>query len=123
MTPSNSWRVVAAGIACAIVFVTSGCSQRVADLTLISTKNIDLSDTTLDARHGKRVKGDHCAYSLLGLLPLGVPNLKNAVDRALEAGGGNIMVDEVTYVRSYYFILFGMSCVDVEGTVLVAPAG
>jgi hypothetical protein len=108
---------------CAAAILASGCSLRTADLTLISTKNIDLSDATLDARSGKRFKGEDCAYSLLGLLPLGVPNLEEAVDRALEAGGGNVMVDEVTYVRSYYFILFGMSCVDAEGTVLVAPTG
>ena len=99
----------------------AGCTIRAADLTLVSTKNIDLSDARLDSRTGKRAKGEDCAYSLLGLLPLGVPNLKTAVDRALESAGGNVMVDEVTYLKSYYFILFGMSCIEAEGTVLTAP--
>jgi hypothetical protein len=55
------------------------------------------------------------------MIPFGVPNLKNTVDKALEAGNGNVMVDEVTYVQGYYFVIGGMSCIKVEGTVLTAP--
>jgi len=101
-----------------IVLVLSGCTVRVADLTLVSTKNIDLSNTQLDARKGERITGENCAIALLGLLPLGVPNLQEAVDEALEKGKGNVMVDEVTYVKQAYFILFSQSCIEVEGTVL-----
>ncbi len=35
-----------------------GCSFRVADLTLVSTKNIDLSQARLDMREGRRFKGE-----------------------------------------------------------------
>jgi len=106
-----------------VTLIISGCSVRTADLTLVSTKNIDLTDTRLDARLGQRQKGEDCIFSLLGIIPFGVPNLKNAVDKALEAGKGNVMVDEVTYVQGYYFVLGGMSCIKVEGTVLTAPVG
>ena len=95
-----------------------GCTFRVADLTLVSTKNVDLNNTSLDARKGTREKGEHCAFALLGLIPLGIPNLEEAVDEALEKGKGNIMVDQVTYSTGAYYILLSQSCIEVEGTVL-----
>lgn len=95
-----------------------GCTTRVADLTLVSTKNIDLSKATLDIRKGRRVKGEDCTIALLGLFPLGIPNLENAMDDALEKGRGNVMVDQVTYLSGAYFVLASQSCVRVEGTVL-----
>jgi hypothetical protein len=98
--------------------LTSGCSVRVADLTLISTKNIDLSNATLDVRKGQRTKGEDCAIALLGLIPLGIPNLEEAVDDALEKGKGNVMVDQVSYSKGAYFIIASQSCIEVEGTVL-----
>ncbi len=99
-----------------------GCSTRVADLTLVSTKNIDLSNAQLDVRQGKRVKGEDCAIILLGILPLGTPSLETAIDRALEKGNGNVMVDQVTYFKWAYFILATQSCIEVEGTVLAVAA-
>ena len=122
MTRTNEHRRRVAALTLACGLGLAGCTVRVADLTLISTKNIDLSNARLDARQGQRVKADDCIYSILGLIPLGVPNLENAVDRALEKGGGNIMVDQVTYQSGYYFVLLGMNCILVEGTVLRAPS-
>lgn len=101
----------------AAVFLTNGCSVRVADLTLVSTKNIDLSDANFDAKKGRRAKGEDCVVLLLGV-PFGVPNLEKAVDKALETGGGNVMVDQVTYANAVNFIIAGQSCIEVEGTVL-----
>lgn len=103
------------------LFFATACSIRTADLTLVSTKNIDLSDTRLDAKSGQRQTAKDCVFILFGLIPFGVPNLETAVDRALEAGKGNIMIDEVTWVEGYYFFVGGLSCIKVEGTVLSAP--
>ena len=80
-------------LALAAAICMGGCRTRIADLTLVSTKNIDLSSTSLDIRTGQRVTGQDCVYSVFGLIPLGVPNLQEAVDDALEKVGGNIMVD------------------------------
>ncbi len=98
----------------------SGCSVRVANLNLVSTKNIDLSDTGLDARKGQRYKGEDCRFVLLGLIPFGLPNLEEAVDKALEAGNGNVMVDEVTEYKNIWYLIGGLICIEVEGTVLNA---
>lgn len=102
------------------VLLVSGCTARIADLTLVSTKNIDLSDTQLDARKGTRHKGEDCRISLLGI-PFGFPNMKEAVDKALEAGNGNVMVDEVTENKVTWFLIGHHECIVVEGTVLTAP--
>lgn len=99
----------------------SSCSMRVADLTMVSTKNIDLSDTQLDARKGQRQTGEDCRFNLLGLIPFGLPNMEEAVDKALEKGKGNVMVDEVTEYKIIWVVIGFISCIDVEGTVLNAP--
>lgn len=98
-----------------ILFLGSGCSVRVADLTLVSTKNIDLSNVTLDLKKGKRTKGEDCVFVFL--FPFGIPNLKDAIDDALEKANGNIMVDQVSYYVNKSFLI-GQSCIEVEGTVL-----
>ncbi|MGR8981097.1 MAG: hypothetical protein ACU84H_13525 [Gammaproteobacteria bacterium] len=102
------------------VLFLSGCTARIADLTLVSTKNIDLSDTHLDARTGQRQVGEDCGFFLLGI-PLHLPNLEEAVDRALEKGGGNIMIDQVTETKITWMLLGHQQCIKVEGTVLTAP--
>jgi hypothetical protein len=120
MIPSNKAKVLTV-VLLSTIFLATACSIRTADLTLVSTKNIDLSDTRLDAKLGQRQTAKDCVFILLGIIPFGVPNMKTAVDRALEAGKGNIMIDEVTWVENYYFVLGGQSCIKVEGTVLTVP--
>ena len=56
-------------------------------------------------------------YIYLFLFPWGVPNLETAIDKALEKGNGNIMVDQVTYYN-FFSIGIGYACFVVEGTVL-----
>ncbi len=102
------------------LMMLSGCVTRIADLTLVSTKNIDLSDTQLDVRTGQRQTGEDCRLSLLGIT-FGLPNLKEAVDEALEKGRGNIMVDQVTELKVTWIVLGHIMCYQVEGTVLTVP--
>jgi len=103
------------------LLMLSSCSWRVADLTMVSTKNIDLSNTQLDARTGQRQTGQDCHFNLLGLIPFGLPNMEEAVDKALEKGKGNVMVDEVTEYENIWVVLGFITCINVEGTVLSAP--
>jgi len=121
MTPTNRTMPIILIIIIATALFMPGCTVRTADLTLVSTKNIDYTDMNVNMKQGKRYKGEDCTYTLLGI-PLGqvMPNLKTAVDDALQQGGGNIMLDEVTYVKGAWYILGTMSCYDVEGTVLNA---
>ena len=100
-----------------------GCTTRIGDLTFVSTRNIDLTHVSLDMQQGKRVKGSDCKYAILGIIPLGLPTLQGAVDDALQKGGGNVMIDQVTYISNYWFVLFSRSCIRSEGTVLDTKSG
>ncbi len=116
----SSRSLLPAGFAAASIILT-GCTTRVADLTVISTKNIDLSNVSIDVRQGKRAVGSDCAVWPLGI-PIRIPTIETAVDRALEQGGGNIMIDQVTYVSAYTWIIASYNCIRAEGTVLSTTA-
>lgn len=105
-----------------ITIFSTGCTQRIADLTLVSTKNIDMKEVHVDPRKGSRQKGEDCRIALLGLIPLGLPSLKEAVDQALEKGNGNIMIDQVTERKATWFVLATQFCFVVEGTVVNSPS-
>ena len=104
----------------AILTTLSACTSRVADLTLVSTKNLGSSSLNLSSKSGKRERAEDCKFSLLGI-PFGIPSLETAVDKALEAGNGTIMVDEVTEEKTTWVILGNINCIVVEGTVVNPP--
>lgn len=117
MTPSckGSARLPAVAFA---ALLCVGCTGRLGDFTLISTKNVDLSDASIDVKAGRRVTGEDCRYIAL-FIPLGAPSIKEAVDDALENGNGNLLVDEVTFVRSWYLpLVVGENCYIAEGTAV-----
>jgi hypothetical protein len=73
----------------------SGCTTRLVDFTMISTKNIDLSRSADFRRAQQRVKGKDEAMIII-FIPTGVPNMKEAIDRALESVPGAVaLVDGV----------------------------
>jgi hypothetical protein len=83
----------------------AGCSQRIIDFTVISSKNINLP-----VAHGStRVTGEDCKI-------FGQPMLKGAVDKAIESAGTDYdgLVDGVLYFKTGFLGL--MHCYVVEGT-------
>ena len=90
------------------------CSQRILDFTIISSKNTSLR--IKDGGKGPRVTGeDMAAYFLF---PLGNPQVKNAVDRAIESAGPgyDALLDGVIYSHYKVFLLFGSFGFSIEGT-------
>lgn len=110
-----------AQLVCAAFFmfmVLSGCTDRLGDFTMISTKNVDLSDAEVNLSKGRRATEDDCKPVVI-IFPIGRPDLKEAVDSALEEGQGNLMVDLVVYSRWWYVPpIFGLRCMVAEGTVV-----
>lgn len=102
--------------------ILSSCSQRVFDFTMVSTKNIDLSNAGTFKRANTRVKGEHGVYMVI-YIPLGAPNLKMAIDKAIESTPGAIaLVDGVVYYKSWWAIVTGYTGYVVEGTALIDPS-
>lgn len=117
---TNNLKLVAFLLLSIVIY---GCSTRVGDLNIVSTKEIDLSKGfSLDASHAKRYLGEDCSFFIHPDIPLfGFPNLETAVDRALLKGKGNVMIDEVTKVSKIWIIIGTIECISAEGAVLSAP--
>ena len=90
----------------------AGCTVRVTDFTVISTKN---QQATAGYAQGPRTTGESCIPVIF--FPLGSPNLKTAIDNTIEkAGPGyDALVDGVVYYKNKSFI-FGSVCYEVQGT-------
>ena len=101
----------------------SGCVTRIMDFTVISSKNVDIPGT-----RGEKVEGEDMK-SIVIVFPTGQPNIKEAVDRALEKGNGDVLLDGVIYAKSWYIpYVYGQTGFVVDGTAMrtsragVAPA-
>ena len=93
-------------LAFSLLFIMEGCSSRLVDFTIISSKSLAIRYQ--DGAKGQRIKG-----SSMGFLGLGA-NVKAAVDNAIEKAGGNYdaLVDGVLYSRDNLI----MAGYEVEGT-------
>ncbi len=95
--------------------IIGGCTQRVLDFTIVSSKQMHMR--VKDSGKGNRVEGKDGVYWLI-TIPLGIPNLKEAVDRAIESAGPgyDALVDGVIYQQTYWYIITGYSGYKVVGT-------
>ena len=114
------FRFILAG---SIAVAVSGCATRLVDFTMISTKNIDWTHAANFQRAKDRVKGED-EVSIIIFIPTGVPNIKEAVDRAIEKVPGAIaLVDGVLTQKSWYIpYIFGKFTYIIEGTPLIDPS-
>ncbi|HYM21382.1 MAG TPA: hypothetical protein VEW28_10330 [Candidatus Kapabacteria bacterium] len=92
-----------------------GCTTRIGDFTVISTKNCDV------AAGGKYIKkgsfeGDDMALMII-VIPTGFPNLKTAVDKCIEAGDGDLITNAVLSSKFWWAVLVGSSGYEVKGDV------
>lgn len=105
-----------------LALVLGSCTRRFLDFTMVSTKNVDLSKASTFERSSVRASGEDGVYWVLWI-PLGYPNLKEAVDRAIESTPGAVaLVDGVVYSKGWWAILTGYSAYIVEGTPLLDPS-
>lgn len=100
------------------VAVLSGCSARVADLTVASTKNYNLNSNQFFK--GARVKGEDSAPIVI--FPLGIPNVKTAIDRAIEKNRCSVALSDVVITQFHHAFLFGKFGFIVEGTEVIDRA-
>ena len=91
----------------------AACTTRLTDYTILNTKNFTLPK---NVKLGKRATGEDCKLVIL-FWPLGTPSLKEAVDKALEKGNGDILVDAVVYSETRSYLVVSQLCWVVTGTV------
>jgi hypothetical protein len=99
-------------LAFGLCLMLAGCMSRsrVADLTVMSSKNISSLE---GAQNMGTFEGKDCRSMISGQMP----NQEEALDRALEAGKGNAMIDAVIYFTPAP-CLFASTCWEVKGTVI-----
>ncbi|EEJ5117652.1 hypothetical protein [Salmonella enterica] len=104
----------------------SGCSIRAADLTLASTKNININSDTSESYKlsgkprfikGARVTGTN--YVPVVLVPFGVPDVEEAADSAIEQDHCAVALSDVVINQNNYSFLFGALGFEVEGDLVI----
>ncbi|UJF17866.1 hypothetical protein L0B53_12605 [Vibrio sp. SS-MA-C1-2] len=94
---------------------TTGCSQRVADLTVASTQNINMNSN--DFIEGKRVKGTDTVAAII--FPLGTPNVEEAFDDAIKHDPCIVGLTDTVITHNWFYLYFGYFQYNVEGTELI----
>ena len=104
-------------VASCLIFALSGCTIRLGDFTVISSKNVKIPTVA----KGPRVKGEDCVMVIL--FPWGIPNMEEATDKAIQSAGPeyDALVDSVLYYVNNSFII-GQVCYKVEGTPINTKA-
>lgn len=95
--------------------VASGCTVRVADMTVASTKNYNLNSSKFIK--GERVVGED-NYPVV-LFPLGFPNIKAAMDNAIQKDRCAVGLTDVVMSSVNHSFLFGMIGYRVEGDLII----
>ena len=106
-----SFKVVLA--ACVLGLALSACSVRVGDFTLWSTKNADLGNKYVKTG---RFEAKSMTKMIL-FIPLHIGNLKEAVDRTIEAGGGDALTNCVLFQESLPLIIYNEGGFRIEADV------
>ncbi len=101
-----------------MAFLCVSCTQRIVDFTIISTKNVPIDGISTLKSGDTKVKGQDAKYMFL-TIPLGTPDLKEAVDDAIEKTPGAVALSNgVVYTSWWWAILTGCTKYVVEGTPL-----
>ena len=100
-----------------LLIALQGCTHRLTDFTVISTKNYPIEYSNVELKKApERVKGVDRAHWIL-FFPTGFPNMKEAIDRAIEKYPGAVgLSDGVVKSKSWWAILYGQDSYIVEGT-------
>ncbi|MDR1330715.1 MAG: hypothetical protein LBK07_01265 [Tannerella sp.] len=103
--------------------VASGCSHRMLDFTLISSKNVDLTKGASFVRGKSRMQGRDRIHMII-FIPTGSVNIKEALDIAIEATPGCVaLLDGVIYTRFWWIpFIYGQQSATVEGLPLIDPS-
>ena len=104
-----------------IIFI-AGCSTRLGDFTVISSKNIDLSNFSTQAESGsERVRGVDKSQIII-CFPTKIPNIKDAIDIALEENNAYMLTDAVIKYEWFYIpYIYGEEKYIAEGHPVLRP--
>ena len=99
-----------------IVLLVIGCTQRLGDFTVMSTRNVDLNANYVKVENN--VIGQD-KKSIIIIIPTGIPNIEAAIDQALKSVDGGALMTDVSLTYKWYWIpyIYGEYIYEVEGDV------
>ena len=101
----------------AIVLCMGGCTTHMTDLSMISNKNINLDRADIDKLPQKKhIEGEDRKFIFL-FIPFGQPTLKEALNDALQKGGGDLMVNASVY-HTGWWLGIGEVGIKIKGDVI-----
>lgn len=104
------------------VLLVSSCTTRLTDYTLISTKNIDISQLGNSKIDKNRVIGEDKVHIILGIPTQSQILIQEAIDKAIESvPGGVALTDGVISYSGFWAVIYGQFSFIVEGNVLIDP--
>lgn len=111
----NTNQIIIAAVAALIL---PACTQRYADLTFTSTKNLDMNyPKGYYADPSKRTVGEDVGHLVI-VVPTRIPNAKEAADRAIEKNGSNCVgLSNMKLEHSIWYIpyIYGRETFSVTG--------
>ena len=98
----------------------AGCGGRIAQFTVVSNKNVELSRVDLKKTPPVRdVKGESTQWWILSLIPLGgSPTIEDAMNDCLAKGGGDLMTSAEVNEDHWSILLVGKRTIEVKGDVV-----
>lgn len=93
----------------------TGCTVRVADMTVGSTKNYDINSGPFIK--GPRVTGEDL-YPVF-IFPLGIPNVKTAMDNAIQSEKCAVGLTDLVISQLNHSFLVGQIGFRVEGDLII----
>ena len=103
-------------------FFLTSCSEHISDLSIVSTKDVDITDIDIDKLPKKTIKADDKKFYFL-FFPIGMSRVSNAVDKALEKGNGDLLINSSLYYKRWWFIVVGLQGYEIVGTVVNTKDG
>lgn len=100
-----------------VLLLAGGCVTRLGDFTVGSTKNMDIKKTLHRTDETVRNVGVD-VKQIIVLFPTGAPNVKEAMDEAIEKSPGAVGLSNVTVKYGWWFIpyIYGRFWYEVEGS-------
>jgi len=106
--------ILKASVFSAFILTATGCTTRLADLTVASTKNVNLNSGKLET--GEIVEGDDTVIAII--IPFGNPDIEGAVDNATKSrcvvGLENAVIE-----HNWFYLYFGFFQYTVKGNELI----
>jgi len=100
----------------ALLTIVTGCSTRIVDLTVASTKNMNLDSTGLVTTG--RVSGADTVPIIFNV-PIGAIDMKEAIDDAIEQDSCGVGLTDVVVSHEFFAFIFGYVEYNVEGNLIV----